>query len=133
MACATPSTPSSRTRREAMTAPLLSVRNLTTSFRMERQWRDVVEDLSFDLAPRETLAIVGESGSGKSVTALSIMRLVSQVNGRIVGKIELAGRDLLSLDEKEMRRVRGGEIAMIFQEPMTSLNPVLTIGDQIAE
>ncbi len=70
-----------------MGAPLLSVRNLTTSFRMERVWRDVVKNLSFDLADRETLAIVGESGSGKSVTALSIMRLVSAVNGRIAGEI----------------------------------------------
>ena len=84
--------------------------------------------------PGETLAIVGESGCGKSVTALSILRLVPSPPGRIVsGAIRFAGRDLLALSEAEMRDVRGNEISMIFQEPMTSLNPVLTIGRQIAE
>ena len=116
-----------------MSAPILSIRNLTTSFRSGKVWIPVVKDLSFDIAPRETLAIVGESGSGKSVTALSIMRLVPEVNGRIEGRILLEGRDLVPLPESDMRAVRGGEISMIFQEPMTSLNPVLTVGFQIAE
>jgi peptide/nickel transport system ATP-binding protein len=83
--------------------------------------------------PKETVAIVGESGSGKSVTALSIMRLISQNAGRTEGSIHLNGRELLSLSEKTMRDIRGNEVAMVFQEPMTSLNPVLTIGFQIAE
>jgi peptide/nickel transport system ATP-binding protein len=96
-------------------------------------WRPVVRGLSFDVQPRETVAIVGESGSGKSVTALSIMRLVPEVNGRIEGQVFLDGRDCIGLTEGEMRAVRGNEISMIFQEPMTSLNPVLTIGFQIAE
>jgi peptide/nickel transport system ATP-binding protein len=114
-------------------SPVLSVENLTTAFRVNGVWRPVVRSLSFDIAPKETVAIVGESGSGKSVTALSIMRLVPEVNGRIEGKIWLDGRDLLGLPEAEMRGVRGNDISMIFQEPMTSLNPVLTIGFQIAE
>jgi peptide/nickel transport system ATP-binding protein len=109
------------------------VRDLTTSFRVDGVWRPVVRGLSFDVQPRETVAIVGESGSGKSVTALSIMRLVPEVNGRIEGQVFLDGRDCIGLTEGEMRAVRGNEISMIFQEPMTSLNPVLTIGFQIAE
>jgi len=116
-----------------MSAPVLSVQNLQTAFRVGGQWRWAVEDLSFDVAPGETVAIVGESGSGKSVTALSVMRLVSSANGRIQGRIALEGRDLLALTEEEMRKVRGNDVAMIFQEPMTSLNPVLTVGFQIAE
>ncbi|MCA3588103.1 MAG: ABC transporter ATP-binding protein, partial [Methylocystis sp.] len=114
-------------------APVLSVENLTTSFRVNGIWRPVVKDLSFTIAPKETVAIVGESGSGKSVTALSIMRLVPTVNGRIEGRIMQGGRNLVDLPESEMRGVRGNDISMIFQEPMTSLNPVLTIGFQIAE
>ncbi len=113
--------------------PVLSVSGLSTGFRVEGQWRTVVDDVSFDIGPRQTLAIVGESGSGKSVTALSIMRLVSTVNGRIQGRIALEGQSLLELPEEEMRKVRGNRISMIFQEPMTSLNPVLTIGFQISE
>jgi peptide/nickel transport system ATP-binding protein len=116
-----------------MSRPVLSVQNLQTAFRVGGQWRWAIEDLSFDVAPGETVAIVGESGSGKSVTALSIMRLVSAANGRIEGKIALEGRDLLALSEEEMRKVRGNDVAMIFQEPMTSLNPVLTVGYQICE
>jgi peptide/nickel transport system ATP-binding protein len=116
-----------------MSGPVLSVANLQTAFRVGGQWRWAVEDLSFEVAPGETVAIVGESGSGKSVTALSIMRLVSAANGRIEGRIALEGRDLLKLSEEEMRKVRGNDVAMIFQEPMTSLNPVLTVGDQISE
>src|SRR5262249_18735686 len=93
-----------------------------------------VDDLSFTLRPRETLAIVGESGCGKSITALSVMRLIPDPPGRIVsGAIELDGRDLTKLDEAQMRAVRGNDISMIFQEPMTSLNPVLSIGAQISE
>jgi peptide/nickel transport system ATP-binding protein len=116
-----------------MATPLLEVSQLTTAFRVGGAWRSVVDRVGFRLNERETLAIVGESGSGKSVTALSLMRLVSTVNGRISGRVLLEGRDLLALPETAMRQVRGGEIAMIFQEPMTSLNPVLTIGTQIAE
>ena len=113
--------------------PVLSVSNLTTSFLTEGVWRPVVRNVSFEVAPRETVAIVGESGSGKSVTALSIMRLVPEVNGKIEGRTTLNGLDLLSLPEHKMKKVRGNDVAMIFQEPMTSLNPVLTIGFQIAE
>ncbi|WP_245509546.1 ABC transporter ATP-binding protein [Bradyrhizobium vignae] len=100
---------------------------------LDRRWIPVVRDVSFDIAPRETVAIVGESGSGKSVTALSIMRLIPQEVGRVEGRIMLAGRDLLGLPEASMKDIRGNDVAMIFQEPMTSLNPVLTIGFQIAE
>ncbi|MFL6812150.1 MAG: dipeptide ABC transporter ATP-binding protein [Bradyrhizobium canariense] len=114
-------------------SPVLSVSGLTTSFLRERQWSPVVRDVSFDIASGETVAIVGESGSGKSVTALSIMRLIPKENGRVEGRVQLAGRDLLTLPEASMKDVRGNEVAMIFQEPMTSLNPVLTIGFQIAE
>ena len=114
-----------------MTRPILSVSNLSTSFRVEGGWRPVVRGISFDIAPRETVAVVGESGSGKSVTALSIMRLTPPISSRIEGSVKLDGTELLDLPE--MRHVRGNEIAMIFQEPMTSLNPVLTIGAQIAE
>ncbi|MCG2632257.1 ABC transporter ATP-binding protein [Bradyrhizobium sp. WYCCWR 13023] len=113
--------------------PVLSVAGLTTSFLREREWIPVVRSVSFDIAPRETVAIVGESGSGKSVTALSIMRLIPKESGRIEGRIALAGRDLLTLPETSMKDIRGNDVAMIFQEPMMSLNPVLTIGFQIAE
>ncbi|MGY4285766.1 peptide/nickel transport system ATP-binding protein [Bradyrhizobium sp. LM2.7] len=114
-------------------APALSVAGLTTSFIRERQWLPVVRNVSFDIAAGETVAIVGESGSGKSVTALSIMRLIPKESGRIDGRVMLAGRDLLTLPEHGMKDIRGNDVAMIFQEPMTSLNPVLTIGFQIAE
>ena len=118
---------------EAQTAPVCRIRNLTTAFRVDRRWIPVVRDLSFDIGPRETVAVVGESGSGKSVTALSVMRLLPATNSRIQGSVVLNGRSLTELDDEEMRRVRGDEISMIFQEPMTSLNPVLTIGFQVAE
>jgi len=117
----------------AAQTPVLSISGLTTSFMREGQWIPVVRNVSFDVAAKETVAIVGESGSGKSVTALSVMRLIPQENGRIQGSIRLAGRDLLTLPEHAMQDVRGNEVAMIFQEPMTSLNPVMTIGFQIAE
>jgi peptide/nickel transport system ATP-binding protein len=116
-----------------MTLPILSVSNLTTSFRVEGLWKPVVREVSFSIAPRETVALVGESGSGKSVSALSIMRLTPPGASQVEGSIKLAGRELLTLPEGEMRGIRGNEVAMIFQEPMTSLNPVLTIGSQIAE
>ncbi len=116
-----------------MTSPILTVSNLTTSFRVEGQWKSVVRNLSFDIKPKETLAVVGESGSGKSVTALSIMRLTPPQSSKIEGSIKLNGKELLTLPDADMRHIRGNEIAMIFQEPMTSLNPVLTIGFQIAE
>jgi peptide/nickel transport system ATP-binding protein len=113
--------------------PLLSISDLTVAFRGERGWSSVVDRLSFDLGERETLAIVGESGSGKSVTALSLLKLLPAANSRVEGRAVLAGRDLLSLSEDEMCAVRGNEIAMIFQEPMTSLNPVLTVAEQLVE
>ncbi len=114
--------------------PLLEVEGLRTYFSLRRGVVKAVDGVSFALAPRETLAIVGESGCGKSMTALSLMRLVPDPPGRIVGgAVRLNGVDLLKLDDDAMRGVRGKDIAMIFQEPMTSLNPVLTIGSQIAE
>jgi peptide/nickel transport system ATP-binding protein len=116
-----------------MSTPVLSVSNLTTSFRVEGLWRPVVRGVSFEIGARETVALVGESGSGKSVSALSVMRLTPAGNSRVEGSVKLSGRELLTLPDAQMRQVRGNEIAMIFQEPMTSLNPVLTIGFQIAE
>jgi peptide/nickel transport system ATP-binding protein len=114
--------------------PLLVVEDLRTVFDLRHGEVKAVDGVSFALKPRETLAIVGESGCGKSITALSLMRLVPEPPGRIAGgRVVLEGRDLLALDEEAMRRVRGKDVAMIFQEPMTSLNPVLTIGSQIAE
>ena len=113
--------------------PVLSVHGLTTSFIVGGQWKPVIRDVSFDVAPRETVAIVGESGSGKSVTSLSVMRLLAKETSRIEGSARLKGRELLSLSDEDMRAVRGNEMSMIFQEPMTSLNPVLSIGEQIAE
>src|ERR1700757_806927 len=115
-------------------APALAVDGLKTYFFTRLGILKAVDDVSFALGRRETLAIVGESGCGKSMTALSIMRLVPDPPGRIVGgSVVLDGRDLIALDEAQMRAVRGNDISMIFQEPMTSLNPVLTIGHQIAE
>jgi peptide/nickel transport system ATP-binding protein len=115
-------------------APLLVVEGLQTYFDLRRGVVKAVDGVSFSLEAHETLAIVGESGCGKSITALSLMRLVPDPPGRIAGgSVKLAGVDLLTLGEKAMRGVRGKDIAMIFQEPMTSLNPVLTIGSQIAE
>jgi peptide/nickel transport system ATP-binding protein len=116
-----------------MTLPILSVSNLSLSFRMEGQWKPVVRNVSFDIAPKETLALVGESGSGKSVTALSIMGLNPPDSSKVEGSVKLNGKELLTLPDVDMRHIRGNDIAMIFQEPMTSLNPVLTIGFQIAE
>jgi peptide/nickel transport system ATP-binding protein len=117
----------------ASISPVLSVRDLTSSFLADGEWRSVVRNVSFDVMPGETVAIVGESGSGKSVTSLSIMRLLAKGSSRVEGSITLNGRDILSLSDKEMRAVRGKDAAMIFQEPMTSLNPIFTIGRQISE
>jgi oligopeptide/dipeptide ABC transporter ATP-binding protein len=112
---------------------LLSVQHLTTTFDGRGGRIRAVDDVSFDMRRGETLGLVGESGSGKSVTALSVMRLV-QRPGRIAGgSIHFNGRDLLALGEAEMRHVRGAEIGLVFQEPMTALNPVFTVGAQIAE
>ena len=114
--------------------PMLSVENLSTHFFSRDGVMKAVDDVSYRIAPGETLAVAGESGSGKSVTALSILGLLPKPAGRVVGgRILLDGRDLVPLSEGEMQHVRGNEVAMIFQEPMTSLNPVLTVGDQIAE
>jgi oligopeptide/dipeptide ABC transporter ATP-binding protein len=114
--------------------PLLAVRDLTVGFETSRGPIRPVRDVSFSIYPGQTVALVGESGCGKSVTSLSILRLIPEPPGKILGgQILFGGRDLLSVRENEMRAVRGKEIAMIFQEPMTSLNPVYTIGDQIAE
>ncbi|MEN9724073.1 MAG: hypothetical protein RJB38_2059 [Pseudomonadota bacterium] len=113
---------------------LLEVQNLSTSFFTERGEIRAVDDVSFSVFKGKTLGIVGESGCGKSVTSLSIMRLVPSPPGRIVGgRILYQGRDLLGISESEMRSIRGNEISMIFQEPMTSLNPVYTVGNQIIE
>ncbi|MBV8775672.1 MAG: ABC transporter ATP-binding protein [Alphaproteobacteria bacterium] len=118
----------------ALPAPLLDVDDLRTWFFTRDGVVRAVNGVSFRVMPGETLAIVGESGCGKSVTALSMLRLVPAPPGRIVsGAIRFAGRDLLSLSDAEMRDIRGNQISMIFQEPMTSLNPVMTIGRQIGE
>lgn len=113
---------------------LLEVKNLKTYFYTESGVAQAVDSVDFEIYPGETLGVVGESGCGKSVTSLSIMRLIPEPPGKIVeGEIFFKGQDLIKLNEKEMRDIRGNEISMIFQEPMTSLNPVFTIGDQISE
>jgi peptide/nickel transport system ATP-binding protein len=114
--------------------PLLDVRGLTTRFATDGGELRAVDAVSFSVAAGTTVGIVGESGSGKSVTALSILRLVRDPPGRIVaGEVRFRGRDLLALSERQMQAVRGGEIGLVFQEPMTSLNPVMTTGKQVAE
>ena len=116
-----------------MTA-LLSVKNLTVEFTTRDGIAPVIDDLSFDLAPGETLSLVGESGCGKSMTALAIMGLIPSPPGRVAsGSISLAGENLLQAGDTRMRAVRGNDISMVFQEPMTSLNPVFTVGEQISE
>ena len=117
-----------------MSTPALELIGLRTEFRIDGRWHPAVRDLSLRLMPDETLALVGESGCGKSVTALSVMGLVQPPFGRVAaGQIRLAGRDLAGLSEGELEKIRGDRMAMIFQEPMTSLNPVMTVGDQVAE
>ncbi len=114
--------------------PLLSVRQLTTQFNTPAGIVPAVREVSFDLQDGETLGVVGESGSGKSVTALSILRLIHSPPGRIVkGSIEFNGVDLLQRDESYLQKIRGNSISMIFQEPMSSLNPLMKVGEQIAE
>jgi peptide/nickel transport system ATP-binding protein len=112
---------------------LLEVQNLQTHFRTPDGVNRAVDGVNFDVRAGETLAIVGESGCGKSVTAMSILRLIPEPPGKIAGSIRFDGKDLLRLSDREMRAIRGNEISMIFQEPMTSLNPVLTVGRQIGE
>jgi len=114
--------------------PLLEVKDLRVGFKTDDGFVGAVNGLSYSVEGGSTLGIVGESGSGKSVNALSIMRLIPIPPGRIEGgTISLRGQNLLAKSEAEMRKIRGKDIAMIFQDPMTSLNPVLTVGDQIAE
>jgi len=114
--------------------PVLSLRGLSTEVRTDRGGARVVDDVSFDVPAAGKVALVGESGSGKTMTAMSVLRLVPSPSAKIVaGRVEFRGRDLLSLSEREMQRLRGNELAMVFQEPMTSLNPVLTVGYQITE
>ena len=116
------------------TTPLLEVRGLKTYFHTEAGTARAVDGVDFNIYPGEVVGLVGESGSGKSVTALSILRLIPDPPGKIVaGSIRFQGKDLLHLPWDEMRKVRGNQISMIFQEPMTSLNPVYTIGMQLAE
>ena len=115
-----------------MPDPILSIRDLTVEFKTEDGIVQAVTDVSYDLMPGEVLGIVGESGSGKSVSMLSILGLSPQ--GRIPkGEAIYKGRDLLKLSQRALREIRGGDVAMVFQDPMTSLNPVLTVGNQIEE
>src|SRR3954465_1524470 len=117
-----------------MATPLPEIKTLNPAFTAERGQLWAVRDVSFSIFPGQTLAVVGESGCGKSVTALSILRLIPSPPGNVLGgEVLFQNRDLLQLPEREMRGVRGKDIAMIFQEPMTSLNPVYTVGDQIVE
>jgi peptide/nickel transport system ATP-binding protein len=125
--------PASATTAQDNRPVLLEVDNLQTHFRTTDGINRAVDGVSFQVRSGETLAIVGESGCGKSVTAMSILRLIPEPPGKLAGAIRFGGRDLLKLSDREMRDIRGNEISMIFQEPMTSLNPVLTNGQQIGE
>lgn len=119
---------------EETNQPILEVRGLKTHFHTKRGVSKAVDGIDFTLRKGETLGIVGESGCGKSITSLSILRLIPSPPGKIAdGQILFKGRDLVTLPEKDMRKIRGNEISMIFQEPMTSLNPVIPVGEQIAE
>ncbi|MDI6729279.1 MAG: ATP-binding cassette domain-containing protein, partial [Thermodesulfovibrionales bacterium] len=115
-----------------MSVSLLNINNLSVSFKTDKGLIKVVSNLFFDIKKAEVFGLVGESGCGKSLTALSILRILPN-NASAEGEIIFDNKNLLTLDENEMRRIRGKDISMIFQEPMTSLNPVLTIGYQIAE
>jgi peptide/nickel transport system ATP-binding protein len=112
---------------------LLEIENLQTHFRTPDGVNRAVDGVSFGIGEKETLAVVGESGCGKSVTAMSILRLIPEPPGRLAGSVRFQGRELLTLPDREMRAIRGNDISVIFQEPMTSLNPVLTVGRQIGE
>jgi oligopeptide/dipeptide ABC transporter ATP-binding protein len=116
-----------------MNEPILSVRDLQVEFSLNGRPARAVDGVSFDLAPGEVLGVVGESGCGKSVTALSVMRLIPEPPGRVKGQVFFGGRDLLRIPDREMREIRGGQIAMVFQDPLSSLNPVMTVGYQVAE
>src|SRR6059036_1386898 len=123
-----------RSRGESVPEPLLSIKDLVVEFRTEDGIVHAVDGISYDVFPGETLGIVGESGSGKSVSTMSILGLIPQPPGKIVnGEAMFQGRDLLKLSKKELRRVRGNQMAIVFQDPMTSLNPVLKIGYQLME
>ena len=111
----------------------LSVDALRTEFRLGDTWRPAVDGVSFGLDPGETLALVGESGCGKSVTALSIMGLLPPAATRITGSARVAGVDLIACSRRQLERLRGDTVAMVFQDPMTGLNPVMTVGVQVAE
>ena len=116
-----------------MAEKLLEVKNLRTEFKRDKTWVTAVNNVSFSIQPGEILGLVGESGCGKSVTSLSIMKLLARNSKISNGEILLNGKDLLKEDKKGMRKIRGREVAMIFQEPMTALNPVFRIGDQVDE
>ncbi|WP_068621606.1 ABC transporter ATP-binding protein [Paenibacillus tuaregi] len=117
-----------------MAERLLEIENLTTGFMTEKGFVKATDNISINIEKGKTLCLVGESGSGKSVTSLSIMRLIDYAGGAILdGKIKFQGEDLASKDQEDMRKIRGNKIAMIFQDPMSALNPVFTVGDQIAE
>jgi peptide/nickel transport system ATP-binding protein len=115
------------------TSPLLEVRDLSVSFRTENGIVRAVDRLSLSVGLGEVVGVVGESGSGKTVSMMAVMRLIRDPNAVVEGEVLLRGRDLMRLSQREMRGVRGGEIAMIFQDPMTALTPVYTVGWQIAE
>ena len=117
----------------ASSAPLLQAEGVTVRFDACERPFDVVRDVSFTLHPGRTLCLVGESGCGKSMTALSLLRLIPEPGSLAAGRILFEGRDLAELSESAMERVRGRDIGMIFQEPMTSLNPVIRVGEQVAE
>jgi peptide/nickel transport system ATP-binding protein len=118
---------------ERTRGPLLDVRNLCVSFYDGEVWRETLKDVSFAVEPGEVVGIVGESGCGKSLTALSILSLLPRQGARLTGQMHFEGRDLVKLSEREMRDVRGRRISMVFQEPMSALDPVFPIGEQIAE
>ena len=118
---------------KTVSEPLLDVRHLTVQFGAAGQLPPAVNDVSFHVAPGETLGLVGESGSGKSITAFSILRLLPPAGRIVSGEIRFEGRDLLTLDEREMQAIRGARISLVFQEPMTALNPVMRVGEQVAE
>src|SRR5580765_7700696 len=125
---------STRPRGECVPEPVLSIKDLVVEFKTEDGIVHAVDGVSYDLFPGETLGIVGESGSGKSVSTLALLGLIPLPPGRIVsGTAMFKGRDLLRLKKKELRRVRGNDVAMVFQDPMTSLNPVLSVGSQLGE
>src|SRR5205085_4614306 len=125
---------STRSSGESVPEPVLSIRDLVVEFKTEDGIVHAVDGISYDVFPGETLGIVGESGSGKSVSTMSILGLIPQPPGRIAsGTAIFKGKDLLKMKKKDLRRFRGDEVAMVFQDPMTSLNPVLKVGFQLAE